>query len=428
MRRTQRKQTKTGRGRKPVARGESSKGGKGGPSREHMPGQTAARGKQVRPRPHPRSHHEDKTQVEHVLPAAAVARLQEADARLRERTPLRVGQWLWTMREGAERDVVEELLLKGDLRPHGVVPSLVASDGAPTDENSRPDVTFARQGFPIAALARGMSAQAIADALVPTLVTAVGDTASYGLHVFVPDSTAANALAQRAQAVEAELATRLLGALPDRARVQDFELRRSSVPVLQVCLYKEDKVAAGALPADRCLSTAAGGRGRMRLHSAAPSRAARKLEEAFAWLGVSPGPGELCVDLGAAPGGWSWLLLERRARVIAVDRARMDKHLSENGRLRHVRGNAFEFAPEETVDWLFCDMAWRPLEVARMLARWARKRYTRFLVANFKLPMKRKAEMVEQLRGTLAAGGFSNIRTRQLYHDREEITLTAYVR
>jgi 23S rRNA (cytidine2498-2'-O)-methyltransferase len=428
MRRTRRQQSNGVRGRKSDARGEPRKGGKRGPRREHKPGQTAARGKQERPHPHPRARHEDKTQAELVLPAAAAARLREADARLRERARLRVGQWLWTMREGAERDVVEELLVKGDLRPRGVVPSLVASDTAPTDENARPDMTFARQGFRIGALAQGMSADAIADALMPTLVTAVADATSYGLHVFVPDSTAANPFAQRAQALEAELAARLLAARPDRARVPDSELRHSSIPVLHVCLYEEDKVAAGALPADRCLSTAAGGRARMRLHSAMPSRAARKLEEAFSWLGVSPGPGELCVDLGAAPGGWSWLLLQRRARVIAVDPARMNKHLAEHGRLRHVQGSAFEFTPEETVDWLFCDMAWRPLEVAKMLARWARKRYTHFLVANFKLPMKRKAEMVERLRAILAAGGFSNIRTRQLYHDREEITLTAQVR
>jgi 23S rRNA (cytidine2498-2'-O)-methyltransferase len=73
-------------------------------------------------------------------------------------------------------------------------------------------------------------------------------------------------------------------------------------------------------------------------------------------------------------------------------------------------------------------MVWRPIEVAQMLGRWARQRQTRMLVANFKLPMKRKAEQVEQIRASLAAAGFTKIRTRQLYHDRDEITLTAVVR
>jgi 23S rRNA (cytidine2498-2'-O)-methyltransferase len=143
---------------------------------------------------------------------------------------------------------------------------------------------------------------------------------------------------------------------------------------------------------------------------------------------MAPASGELCVDLGAAPGGWSWLLLERKARVIAVDPARMDAKLMQNPRLSHVQGSAFEFAPEQPVDWLFCDMVWRPSEVAQMLGRWARRRWTRMLVANFKLPMKQKVDTLEQLCALLSASGFSAIRTRQLYHDRDEITLTAHVR
>lgn len=342
--------------------------------------------------------------------------------------PLRVGQWLWTTREGSERDVVEELLMRGDLRPRFVAPALVASERAPDDGGERLDLTFARQGFPISAVIHETELAALAERLAEHFIVQLTAAPQYALHVFVPDSTPANLLAARAQSLADLLAQRLERALPDKQRMLDSELRRVSVPLAQVCLYARDDAAAGSLPSDRALSNAPGGRTRMRLDGAAPSRAARKLEEAFAWLGVSPGPGELCVDLGAAPGGWSWLLLERRARVIAVDPARMDPKLAVQRRLRHVQGSAFDYAPEEPVDWLFCDMAWRPLEVAQMLARWSRRRFTRLLVANFKLPMKRKAEMVERLRTTLTQGGFTAIRARQLYHDRDEITLTARVR
>ena len=40
--------------------------------------------------------------------------------------------------------------------------------------------------------------------------------------------------------------------------------------------------------------------------------------------------------------------------------------------------------------------------------------------------MKRKAETVRELREIVAGGGWKRVRTRQLYHDRDEITLTAY--
>jgi 23S rRNA (cytidine2498-2'-O)-methyltransferase len=339
--------------------------------------------------------------------------------------PLRVGEWLWTMREGAERDLVEELLLSGPhaMRPRKLAPALVASADAPADEDARLAVTFARQAFQVAHIARADSLAGLAAELAPAIASCLRDTPRYALQVFVPDSETGNRLAARAESLQAALT------LPTHAeRVDDAELRRHGGLLLQLCLLSQDTAAIGGIAADRALSLWPGGRARMRLAGDLPSRAARKLAEAFAWLGMAPGSGESCVDLGAAPGGWSWLLLDRKARVIAIDPARMDPKLMQNPRLTHVQGSAFDFAPDEPVDWLFCDMVWRPIEVAQMLGRWARRRDTRMLVANFKLPMKRKVETVAQLRAVLSASGYAGIRTRQLYHDRDEITLTAHVR
>ncbi|HEX7477780.1 MAG TPA: 23S rRNA (cytidine(2498)-2'-O)-methyltransferase RlmM [Polyangiales bacterium] len=400
---------------------KSEHGAQAGPSRDQRSAQARARAQAHARNPSP-------TAAEPALPRDVQARLGTINALLQRGEPLRVGEWLWTCREGSERDVIEELLLRGDLRPRLLAPALIASRKAPADAGERLDLTFARQGLPVSLLVHADNVAQLAEQLATHLVPLLSAAEGYALHVFVPDSTQSNPLSQRAQSLGDQLGNLLHAALANHKRLLDSELRRASVPLAQVCLYAHDDAAAGVLACDRALSTAAGGRTRMRLDGAAPSRAARKLEEAFAWLGVSPGPGELCVDLGAAPGGWSWLLLERRARVIAVDPARMDPKLAVQRRLTHVQGSAFDFAPEEPVDWLFCDMAWRPLEVAQMLARWGRRRFTRLLVANFKLPMKRKAEMVQRIRATLTEGGFTAIRTRQLYHDRDEITLTARVR
>jgi 23S rRNA (cytidine2498-2'-O)-methyltransferase len=346
-------------------------------------------------------------------------------ARLSLDEPLRAGEWLWTMREGAERDLVEELLLRGtpETRPRKLGPALVASADAPADDDARLAVTFARQAFQVAHIARADEVDGLAAALAPAIADCLQNCERYALQVFVPDSDVGNPLAARAESLAAALA------LPSHAeRVDDAELRRHGGLLLQLCLLAPDTAAIGGIAADRALSLWPGGRARMRLAGDLPSRAARKLAEAFAWLGMAPGSGESCVDLGAAPGGWSWLLLDRRARVLAIDPARMDPKLMKNPRLTHVQGSAFDFTPDEPVDWLFCDMVWRPIEVAQMLGRWARRRDTRMLVANFKLPMKRKVDTVEQLRGVLSASGYAGIRTRQLYHDRDEITLTAHVR
>ncbi|HKP58886.1 MAG TPA: 23S rRNA (cytidine(2498)-2'-O)-methyltransferase RlmM, partial [Polyangiales bacterium] len=307
----------------------------------------------------------------------------------------------------------------------GYAPSLVISTRAPRDSEGRLELTFARQGFPLTALARQQDDVELADTLARA--AAVDIHGRYALQVFVPDSTAGNRLAQRAERVAERMSQQLAAALPGVECVDSAGLRRQSSDLVQVCLTSPDSAALGILPSDQALSIWPGGRARMRLSAERPSRAARKLEEALAWLGTGPGAGESCVDLGAAPGGWSWLLLQRRASVIAVDPARLEPSLLSQKRLRHVQASAFEWQPENPVDWLFCDMAWRPLEVAQMLGRWARRRQTRMLVANFKLPMKRKAEMVARLREVLEASGYQQLRTRQLYHDREEITLTARV-
>lgn len=58
---------------------------------------------------------------------------------------------------------------------------------------------------------------------------------------------------------------------------------------------------------------------RMRLDPLAPSRSYLKIEEAFRVLGRAPEKNDLVIDLGAAPGGWSYSALKRGARVTAVD-------------------------------------------------------------------------------------------------------------
>lgn len=48
---------------------------------------------------------------------------------------------------------------------------------------------------------------------------------------------------------------------------------------------------------------------------APPSRACLKLWEFFTLFGRRPRPGELCLDLGARPGGWTWVLQQLGAHV-----------------------------------------------------------------------------------------------------------------
>jgi len=176
-----------------------------------------------------------------------------------------------------------------------------------------------------------------------------------------------------------------------------------------------------------------GGIPRLRLPRAAPSRSTLKLEEAFlvlldederaAWLQ----PGMSAVDLGAAPGGWTWQLARRSIRVTAVDNGPMDAALMQGGLVAHRREDGFRYRPGAPVDWLVCDMLEQPRRVAARIAEWLRHGWCRRAMFNLKLPMNKRYEEVRLCLELLCetAGAGLDLRARQLYHDREEITVFA---
>ncbi len=95
---------------------------------------------------------------------------------------------------------------------------------------------------------------------------------------------------------------------------------------------------------------------------APPSRAYLKLWELFTILGIRPRPGETCLDLGASPGGWSWVLQQVGARVIAIDKAPLDARILALPGLSQRQQSAFALAPGDVgpVDWLFSDIVCYP--------------------------------------------------------------------
>lgn len=172
---------------------------------------------------------------------------------------------------------------------------------------------------------------------------------------------------------------------------------------------------------------------RLRLPAGSPSRAALKLEEAFVQF-LAPderkrllAPGKTAVDLGAAPGGWSLVLLKAGLSVTAVDRANLAPELASASRLRHVREDGFRFRPSRPVDWLLCDMVEQPARIADLVGEWVASGWCRMALFNLKLPMKKRREALldgrERIESRMRqANRRCQLRFRQLYHDREEVT------
>ncbi len=156
--------------------------------------------------------------------------------------------------------------------------------------------------------------------------------------------------------------------------------------------------------------------------SAPPSRAFKKLREALALFGLSFTKGQTCIDLGAAPGGWTHVLLTHGCHVTAVDRSALDERLMRNKLVSFVRGNALTWLPEKTVDWLVCDVITTPDRTAELLSTWL----TRKLCRNFCVTIKFKGEpnfaTLTAVRGLLARH-CSWWDGKQLTHNKNELTV-----
>ncbi len=241
--------------------------------------------------------------------------------------------------------------------------------------------------------------------------------------VEAPDSDAARELAPLCRGLNAAL----IAALKQRKLID-----RDSRWRLHIGLTATD---AGFVAAADVGHTAPwpGGIPRLKFPRTAPSRSTLKLEEALLVL-LDDGererwlkPGMRAVDLGASPGGWTWQLVRRSLHVTAVDNGPMDAELMASGLVDHLRADGFRYRPAKPVDWMVCDMVEQPRRVAARMAEWLAEGWCRQAVFNLKLPMKKRYDEVETCFAILrdSVPRALDLRARQLYHDREEITVFA---
>lgn len=152
--------------------------------------------------------------------------------------------------------------------------------------------------------------------------------------------------------------------------------------------------------------------------TAPPSRAYLKLWEALTLIGRHPGPGELCLDLGSAPGGWSWALARVGARVISVDKAPLAPEIAAMPGVEHRAGSAFALDPAALgpIDWLFSDVVCYPARLLTLVKRWL----AAGTCGNFVCTLKFQGATDHAVVARFAAipGG----ELRHLYHNKHELT------
>lgn len=158
-------------------------------------------------------------------------------------------------------------------------------------------------------------------------------------------------------------------------------------------------------------------------HEDPPSRAYLKLWESFARLGFWPQAGEHCVDLGACPGGWSWVLQSTGARVTAVDRAPLEARIASLPLVTCLQESAFGLDPVSfrrnhgQADWLLSDMACYPERLLRLILAWRAAESCRHILCTLKFQGETDFATADSFASLPGARIF------HLHHNRHELTV-----
>ena len=283
------------------------------------------------------------------------------------------------------------------LWPHATItelePGLVACAlGAITPSVKRqPAVAFATQVLPDARLVSATSVNGWAQLLAVELAAALCASQPWRLHLLASPAmaTGTRRLALIEQAVGALQKKKQRQLARQQVLSAETPFVKDEALVQLAMVNPEQAYLSVALPTTRqawrrTLSRFPAGMVTLTEDRGPPARAYLKLTEALMHLGHSPGPQDVCVDLGSSPGSWTYVALALGARVIAVDRSPLRDDLMQHPRLEFCRGDAFTFAPPTPVDWLLCDVIAYPDRIMALLDTWLTRKDCRFFVVTLK--------------------------------------------
>lgn len=118
----------------------------------------------------------------------------------------------------------------------------------------------------------------------------------------------------------------------------------------------------------------------------APSRAYLKLWEFFILTGRKPEKGDVCLDMGSSPGGWTWVLSQLDTQVISVDKAALDPRLQKHPNIQSLKKDAFTVEPSSLgeIDWFFSDIICYPKDLLELVETWMKSGMVKNFVCTIK--------------------------------------------
>ena len=157
-------------------------------------------------------------------------------------------------------------------------------------------------------------------------------------------------------------------------------------------------------------------------HENPPSRAYLKLQEALthsqALFQRMPQEGQRCLDAGACPGGWTWVLVQLGCQVLSVDRSPLTPQLMSNPLVRFQRHDAFTLPPEElgSFDWIFSDVICYPSRLLEWIHRWLDSGLCANMVCTIKMQGRIDWALVDEF------ASIPNSKVLHLHYNKHELT------
>ncbi|HAT9161153.1 TPA: SAM-dependent methyltransferase, partial [Legionella pneumophila subsp. pneumophila] len=150
-----------------------------------------------------------------------------------------------------------------------------------------------------------------------------------------------------------------------------------------------------------------------------PNRAYLKLWEALFLLNKYPRPGETVLDLGASPGGWTYVMQSVGTQVTSVDKAELDTKIMALPRVSFLKQSAFALDPEqltESYDWVLSDVACYPDRAYTLIKKWIASKKARQLIFTIKLQGQTDLNTIKRFQS------IPNSKVINLFYNKHEVT------
>lgn len=150
-----------------------------------------------------------------------------------------------------------------------------------------------------------------------------------------------------------------------------------------------------------------------------PNRAYLKLWEALTLLKHYPKAGDCALDLGASPGGWTYVMQSLGAQVTAVDKAPLEPKIAKLPGVTCLQQSAFAIEPatlEQTYDWVLSDVACYPERAYDLIMKWIASGKAKQMIFTIKLQGETDLLILKQLQA------IPNSYLTNLFYNKHEAT------